>query len=82
MVTRGGTRISEEQHADQHAGKVRFRGFMGVMEFISLYLAGQVPIKSMYQPSFEPSNEEQTIQLSPNTLVSLYANFVRPSFWQ
>jgi hypothetical protein len=44
MVTRGGTRISEEQHADQHAGKVRFRGFMGVMEFISLYLAGQVPI--------------------------------------
>jgi len=38
VVTRGGAitaarfgqqRISKEQHEDQHAGKARFRGFMG-----------------------------------------------------
>jgi len=48
MVTRGGAitaaRFGQQQQGaavDQHAGKTRFRG---VMEFISLYLAGQVPI--------------------------------------
>jgi hypothetical protein len=53
MVTRGGAviaarfgqqRNSREQHVDQHAGKARFGNLWGLMEFISFYLAGKVPI--------------------------------------